>query len=242
MNPIFSPALESAVDRAIEILEQTPFLPGQLFYNCAELQQKLDISATLAQDSLHELFVLGYLEQVDDCYVVARDKIVRNTWAMSSLSDAMASRHFVLRSKILFFDIVEAPKTIFKMLNLVLGEKVYCLHRLRYVEDVPMIVELSYLPVSQFPGLLAYDFAAYSLYRILEEKYHVRAENQSLEFFVEQPTPDEMSWLQLKPDDTLLTLSGETFNQNGNVFEYSISKSPGRYTCYECSPILEGLF
>ncbi|MEF9969780.1 MAG: GntR family transcriptional regulator [Ruthenibacterium sp.] len=242
MNLIFPAALETAVDQSIELLEQTPFLPGQLFYTGAELQQKLNISPALAKDVLRQLVEVGRIEPTPGGNLVSHGKIVRNTWSMSSLSEAMSSRHLAFHSQVLSFAVVEAPKTVFKALNLTLGEKVYCLHRLRYVENRPLIVELSYLPVSRFPNLLAYDFAQNSLYHILDEQYHLRAENQSLEFFIEKPTPDEAAWLQLEPNDTLLTLSGETFNQNGNVFEYSISKSAGRYTCYECSPILEGLF
>ena len=242
METVFPFATEQAVDRAIEILDTTPCLPGYFFATAAQMQEMLEIPAALLYDAIRQLLNLGRLAPSKNGYVVAPEKIVRNTWSMSSLSEAMANRNLSLSSKVLFFNIVEAPKVASAALHLSLGEKVFYLHRLRYLENRPFVVELSYLPVSQFAGLLSYDFAQNSLYKILDEKYQVRAENQSLEFFIETPTPEEAEWLELKENDPLLTLSGTTYNQRGHVFEYSISKSPGLFTCYESSPVLKGLF
>ena len=242
METVFPFATEQAVDRAIEILEETPFLPGFFWATATQLQEALEIPAELLHDTLRQLMNLGRIARNKNSYIVAPEKIVRNTWSMSSLSEAMANRNLSLTSRVLFFDIVEAPKAASTALHLLLGEKVFCLHRLRYLENRPFVIELSYLPVSQFSGLLSYDYAKNSLYNILDEKYHVHAENQSLEFFIEKPTLEEADWLDMKENAPLLTLSGTTYNQSGHVFEYSISKSPGLFTCYESSPVLKGLF
>ncbi len=242
MAVVLFSALERATDQAIELLEEKAYRPGDAFFEAPALAQALNITLPLAQDVLRQLLIAGRVEHSEKGIIVARTKLVRNTWAMSSFSEAMSSRNLSLSSKVISFAIVEAPKAASIMLGLSLGEKVYLLHRVRYVGGWPMVVEVSYLPVARFENLLSYDFAANSLYKILEKDYNVHAANQTLEFLIETPTPEECKLLELDADEALLTLSGKTLDQMGNIFEYSISKSPGRYTSYESSPVLEGLF
>ena len=234
--------LESATDKAIELLEKNDYKPGDAFLESEALAQALALSPQLAKQVLRELLVSGRIERSSEGYRVARAKLVRNTWSMSSLTEAMQARNLPMRSTVLSFEIIESPKAACVMLGLSLGEKVYFLQRLRCINGFPMVVEVSYLPAARFEGLLAYDFSQNSLYAVLDQSYGVRAENQSLEFLIEKPSLEECNWLEIDAEESLLTLAGKTMDQAGNVFEYSISKSPGRYTVYESSPVLDGLF
>lgn len=191
---------------------------------------------------MRELLVLGRIERKGNEFIVARKKIVRSTWEMASFSQAMSKHGLTVTSRVLFFGIIEAPKAACHPLNLTLGQKVYLLHRVRSTDGRPTVIEQSFIPVEKFEELLTYDFAKNSLYQILDQKYGTRAANQSLEFAIESPTEDERNWLNLDADEPMLVLFGKTADQFGASFEYSVSKSSGRYICHKCSPELRGFF
>ena len=240
MDKFVNPQLEDAVDRALEMLDTGSYVPGDPFFSPVQLAEKLQIAPELAGRVLEQLETLVRLDRRGDRYVIAPPPVVRNTWAMSSLSAALAERGYPLTSRVLFFGSVEAPKAASAMLELPLGEKVYLLHRVRSSRGLPMALEQSYLPVSRFPGLMEYDFAARSLYQTLEEKYQTRAASQALEFFVEEPSPEESRLLALAPGEPVLLTVGKTCSPSGRVFEYSLSRAPARRTVNECRPELRG--
>ena len=236
----YSPSLNDAIDRAIELLEETPYTPGAAFLTQDELAHALKISPALAAETLLQMHNLGLIEDKGDACRVAQPKYIRSMWSMSSLSEAVAARHQKLTSRVVVFEITEAPKIVSMALSLSLGERVYRLLRVRTVGQQSLL-EDSYLPVSMFDGLLKYDFAEHSLYHTLDKYYRTQAVNQSLEFLIEMPTPKESELLGISPQEPMLVVSGPTWNQNGIAFEYSIAKSPGAYTCCEARPLLKGL-
>jgi len=45
---------------------------------------------------------------------------------------------------------------------------------LRFADNIPIVIEISNIPLSQFPGLDHYDFSNQSLYHVLRKQYGVR--------------------------------------------------------------------
>lgn len=236
----YSNELYDAVDRAIELLETKPYEEGELFPGVETLAPRLQITPELAQDVLLQLRNRGRLNRDGENYYVAGEPFFRNMWSMSSLTKAAQKRELTITSKVLSFEITEAPKAVSTALSLPLGDLVYRLYRLRTVGSNPSL-ETSYLPVSMFEGLMQYDFSVCSLYEVLQEKYGIRAENQSQELYIDTPTQEEAQLLHIDESDAVLTVSGPTISQLGTVFEYSIAKTDARHTVYEAKPFLKGI-
>jgi GntR family transcriptional regulator len=53
------------------------------------------------------------------------------------------------------------------------GEKVYQLERVRFVQKIPISLQISYLPARLCPGLEAKDLSGEALYNVLEREYGV---------------------------------------------------------------------
>lgn len=236
---IFSAALAQAVDATVEWIDSRQFTVGMTIPDTPSLCHILSLDMETADEVLRYLHSTGRLKKMGQQYVVAPKRFVRNT-TMSSLSKAMETRNFTLISKVIAFDIREAPKEAAAALNLTLGALVYYLNRVRSIDNTPMVIEISYLPVQRFEGLSHYDFGGtHSLYHILDTRYNTRAEYQLMDFFIEFPSQREAEFLNIASDEPMLTLSGKTLDQNGAVFEYSITKSPGSSTCYESAPMMQ---
>lgn len=237
----YSNALYDALDKTIELLETAPYQEGEVFPDSDTLSELLQIPSSAAQDVLLQLRNLGRLLWDGNTYRVSGPPFFRKMWTMSSLTVAAKERELPITSNVLAFEITEAPKSVSTALSLSLGDLVYRLYRLRTVGSNPSL-ETSYLPVSMFDGLLQYDFSVHSLYAILQQKYGIRAEEQSQSLVIERPTEEEAMLLHITPSDAVLTVSGSTKNQMGIVFEYSIAKTLASHTVYEAKPFLKGLY
>lgn len=236
----YSYTLYDALDRAIELLETTPYQSGEEFPGPETLARLLQITPSMAKDVLFQMRNLGRLDWDGKSCRVSGPPFFRKMWTMSSLTAAAQSKGLPITSKVLSFEITEAPKNVSTALSLSLGDLVYRLYRLRIVGSNPSL-ETSYLPVSMFDGLLQYDFSTHSLYDVLQQKYGVRAEDQSQALIIEKPTEEEAALLHINADDAVLTVFGPTKSQMGTVFEYSIAKTCASHTVYEAKPFLKGL-
>lgn len=56
------------------------------------------------------------------------------------------------RNKVIEFTLLDAPPAIAQQLKIQPGEKVYYVRRLRLIDEVPILVENSYIPFATFPG------------------------------------------------------------------------------------------
>jgi GntR family transcriptional regulator len=68
---------------------------------------------------------------------------------------------------------VLAAKEIAQILQISEGEPVIKLHRLRFLDDEPVVVVTTYIRKLLCPGLLDEDLKDQSLYRVLQEKYNL---------------------------------------------------------------------
>lgn len=77
-------------------------------------------------------------------------------------------------SRVLTFETLPASTPVAQHLNLETGEPVVCLRRLRLVDNVPLMIETSYLPYGPLRGILEVDFNKNSLYSTLAERFGKR--------------------------------------------------------------------
>lgn len=57
------------------------------------------------------------------------------------------------RNKVIEFTLLDAPPAIAQQLKIQPGEKIYYVRRLRLIDEVPILVENSYIPYAAFPWL-----------------------------------------------------------------------------------------
>jgi GntR family transcriptional regulator len=77
------------------------------------------------------------------------------------------------RSHVLLCRRRTAPREAQKILGLAEAEDIYELQRIRYVNDTPISLQVSYLPAVLCPGLEQVDLSQEALYAILAREYRV---------------------------------------------------------------------
>lgn len=125
-------------------------------------------------------------------------------------------------TKVLEKGFVECRKYLLDKLYLEENEKIYALHRLREVDDVPFALEYCYMPAKYFDDINDYNFEQVSLYDYMADKGHKPTTfKQTLKLM--KAGTKEANILKIFEDDILYYFEYSSYDENGNILEYTRS-------------------
>lgn len=126
-------------------------------------------------------------------------------------------------TKVLSFEVVETNEYLAYQMGLAIGEEIIKIVRLRLADEVPMMVETSYLPYKIFPTLTEKVLEEKPLYDLFEQNYKqiIRAADE--EFSATIIPFHEAKLLGVPSNSACLRLSRTTFNSANEVIEFTIS-------------------
>ena len=124
-------------------------------------------------------------------------------------------------TKVVRFDIIHPTAEVAEKLNITTDDFVYDIVRLRQVDDSPVVIEYTNMPIELIPGIKR-EVLENSIYRYIEEQLHFKI--QSAHRFIRAllPTTEEEDLLQIE-HGTLPSLEVEqvAFLDDGRAFEYA---------------------
>ncbi len=160
---------------------------------------------------------------------VSEPKISRNLQDLKSFSKLVSEYNRKLETKVVSKQIVESDKFISKNLQVTLGYKILKLIRIRIVDDIPVILETSYLDHQRYSGLEKYDFGRESLYAVLEEKYQVNIAKGDERISVTYATDEDAGILNIPTGQAVFSLSGVVLDPEDIPVEYFTSLVRSEY-------------
>ena len=146
-----------------------------------------------------------------------------NLMGTYSVTEQMRSLGRSPRTVILDFKALEATKSVAERLRLRLGEAVFRMRRLRLADEIPMMVEQTYLPASEFAGLTKALVAAKPLYDLMEQDYHEKIKLAEEEFYASIARGSDAAELGIAEGSPVLALVRTTYNVKNMVVEYTHS-------------------
>ena len=169
--------------------------------------------------SMLELRGLIARRQGDGTYV-AEPKIERHASSLVPFNSGMQRYGYSPESKVITFERRLAEASIAKDLALPVGSTVYYIHRLRLVNQEPLLLERLILPALLMPDLERFDLSTRSLYEVMETEYDifVSRAKQSLEPVI--ATEYEAELLGVGPGAPLMLERRLTLDQNDRPVEY----------------------
>ena len=108
------------------------------------------------------------------------------------------------------------------------GEEVYDILRVRYLDGKPLILDHNFFLKSLVPGLTA-EIAAGSAWAYIEKKLGMQIVTSKRTITVEHATAEDGELLDLGDYNCLAVVSGQTFNADGLLFEYTQSRHQPDY-------------
>jgi GntR family transcriptional regulator len=153
---------------------------------------------------------------------VSPQKLQKGISELTSFSEDMKQRGFEPGQKILEIGYIQPPEKVRQHLELPEEcDQVLRIERLRLGDDVPMGLQTSYHNLPDGQTITRDELEKYgSLYRILQEKFHLIPTEADETLEVTLATPREASLLQIESGSPLLLSERTTYSQYRRVIEF----------------------
>jgi GntR family transcriptional regulator len=153
---------------------------------------------------------------------VSPQKLQKGISELTSFTEDMKQRGIIPGQKILEIGNVQPTDKVRQHLELPIGDdKVLFIERIRLGDGVPMGLQTSFYCLSDEQTITREELEENgSIYRILQEKFHLIPTEADETLEVTLATPHEASLLQIEPGSPLLLSERTTYSQYRRVFEF----------------------
>jgi len=212
-----------------ERIESGEYAPSTMLPTEAELSAAYGVSRATVREALRGLAERGLVEKRQGVGTfVSGKKISEKLPGVYSFSTEMRLRGYgyAVRSEVLNKDYIEPPRRISALLELEEGSQVLRVRRLRYVDDKPFLISISYLP----PFISIEDDFTGSIYQLLQTKYDLLVISGEASIEAGIAEEEEAYLLRIQPTDAVLRISWLGQAMGGQFVEYS--EGTYRGDCY----------
>ena len=151
---------------------------------------------------------------------------------IESFKEAAARNQFVGTTKVLKLDEVIADEKLAEQTEFEIGDELYEVHRVRYINGKPLIFDINFFLKPIVHGLTE-EIALNSIYEYLENTLNIVIVTSKRRMTTELATDYDKAYLELGDYNCLAVISGRTYNSDGIQFEYTQSRHRPDYFCFE---------
>ncbi|MBI4607627.1 MAG: GntR family transcriptional regulator [Candidatus Rokubacteria bacterium] len=238
--PRFGPLYFRVKEDLLRQIHTGALKPGDFLPPESEICAKYGISRGTLRRALSDLVRGGYLSRKPGAgtYVLKIDFARSATSRFFRFTTGYSSEVIVPAAKLLSQRTGMAPPKVARILNLGPGERVVILRRLRLIDDEPIIVQTSYLPLDHFKDLAPADLKDRLLFDVLAEKFgfHILRADEYLEPSV--ATPQEAKLLGLRPGGPVILIERIAYTFHNTLIEFR--KSVGQVPLLCAAPVTGG--
>jgi GntR family transcriptional regulator len=204
----FIPLYYQIQQALIEQIQTGKLLVGDCLPSEYELARSYQVSRMTARQALHNLKSRGYaLSQKGRGTYVTRPKLEKNIMHLRGFTEDMKQRGMTPSSRLLAQTVLSAQGVLSEQLRVEEGSAILQLRRLRIADGTPMALEESNIPLKHYPGLERTDFTSESLYKVLRNKYGVRAAWADEVLEASLATSEESELLSIPKNAIMLSIS-----------------------------------
>ncbi len=214
------------------------YKPNQQLPTIAELCDIYAVSNITVKKALDELALRGMISKRkgSGCYVkgvfAKTASVGQMSGQMSGFSAEVASKGGTLVSKVLDFSVVHPDVAVAEKLGMSEQDFVYYINRVRVLDGEPQVIEYTYMPIAKIPGLRL-EHVQSSIYQYIERDLGLKIDSAHRAVRAKMPTVEEQKELDLDGQTPVLEVEQVGFLDDGEPFEYSISRHAGnRYDFY----------
>lgn len=192
------------------------------------------LSRTTVRQAIENLVNEGYLEKRRGIgtFVIPRKKHLWNLQELRSFREEFETNGNKSSTKLLSIEKIKKNDELIK----IFGNEVtdfYKIERLRFLNETPVIVVTTYVPVVYANGLEEDDLSNNSLFAIMKEKYNVKIGFAEKEFRAKKVEEEDSILLNIKNNEPIQHVETRTYDIGGAPVEYSISRDRGDISVYK---------
>ncbi len=224
------PLYEQVHNALREQIRSSVYRSGSRMPSERSLSEVFGVSRLTIRRALQDLAQAGVLERNSGRgWFVAAEPVSEDPNQLLGFTAMARSRGLTASAKVILATSREATLDEAETLSVAPGARLFHLERLRLMDDVPIAVDSTLLPLAVAPWLPDVDFTRKSLYHLLEEHGTVPSR---ADYVVEVREADDRlaGLLDVPVGKGLLMTSGLTSDQTGRLIECAwIAYRPERY-------------
>ena len=216
-----SPMYRQIADAIREKISNAEYKVGEALPTEAQLREEFSVSRVTVRQALKLLIENGELESIQGSgtYVKA-SKVNYDIYQQSSFNEKWAHLNVVTHSDVLAFEITLPSITMADNLNISEDERIFYIKRVRYIDENPITVEETWMPLYLFPDL-TYEVMQTSKYDYIEKQKGMVIDRSEQEIIPVLPSEKISTLLGIDPNQPIIEKRTKSFLDNGTVFEYS---------------------
>ncbi len=218
--------LSSYVEQRIKAKE---LVPGYLMPSEQEICEKLGISRTVVRQAMADLERKGLITKQSGkrsavAYPTYDGSLMQN---LRGFYEDAVSKGQKPATRVLDLRVEPANGEVAEALKLKEGVPVIMLNRLRFLDDEPEVLVVTYIAESKCPGLVSEDLTNQSLYELLARKFGlvIAQGHRTVEAIALEAADAKL--LNLRPRSPALLLTSVGLLEDGEPLEYFVAKHRG---------------
>ena len=196
-------------------------------YNC---------SRNTIRRALSELTEQGYVQPLHGkgVRVIYQpiDQAAFTIGGIESFKESAIRNHRKRHTEVLQFAEITADERLAAKTGFPVGSELYYLQRVRFLDGIALILDINMFLKSLVPNLTK-EIAENSIYEYIENDLGMSIVTSKRKMTVERATQIDEKYLQLNDYNCLAVVTGQTFNANGIMFEYTQSRHRPDYFCFQ---------
>lgn len=224
------PIFRQLEEQILKHIQNGDLKPGDRIPSQYELAREFQVSRTTIQKAIDHLILeqLLYFKQGKGIYVAA-PPMRQHLPILQSLSQSLVELGYRVHADLLLKEEVEAPTRISQRLNLPASTSMLHIKRLVYADNVPMVLQETFIEGKRFRGILELDLRNRSMTELIEEVGNTHIEDSSFVVGASQADWGEARMLHILAGTPLLTMEETGFEENKQPVRYSENKLRSDY-------------
>lgn len=228
----------------MEMLKQDEYKPGAKIPSERELSIRFGASRMTTRKAVEQLVDRGALERRGTSGTYLQERLFARPLGHNTpfgITEVAHEHGRIPGSKLLYFERQRADDDMAERLKINVGDPVIAFRRQRTINDIPVCIELCYIPAALVPGLSASDVVENaSLYNLFSRKYGIELRSGDSKLVVSRLRPEEADFLNLPPEHPVLEFQTVSVLKNNQPFEYLRSLNHPDYVSFHISAGQDG--
>lgn len=151
---------------------------------------------------------------------------------IETFKESAARNHRKTQTKVILFTEITADDRTAARTGFEPGSELYYIQRVRYLDGRPLILDINMFLKSLVPGLTE-EIAQDSIYEYIEKDLGMPIITSKRRMTVERVTEIDSANLDLNDYNCLAVITGQTYNADGVMFEYTQSRHCPDHFCFQ---------
>lgn len=195
--------------------------PGDMLPTEGDLQSVYSVSRVTVRKALKVLVEQELIQSIQGSGHYVNDRRQdQNIYQLIGFNEESHQLSRLSKNEVLTFQVMAAEPRIAKILELAESDRIYYVERLRLMDDQPVMLEKTWMPLSLFPDL-SFDTMTQSKYHYVEQIKGLKIKKSLQELEPVNPESGVRKLLNLPEEQPALKMYSTGILDSGTLFEYS---------------------